>query len=286
VRPATAGVRDTVLRVVSSPPANVRPATKSAMNRFFSLAGGPSRQETGMAAVTVKSFTELHKALEQYRAVKSWVFRGHADAQWPLLSKAGRAPYKQVSDEKVFASWKRRAVEYVPIRPQSDFDWLAVAQHHGLATRLLDWTKNPLVAAYFAVREQRPGDAVIYAASFKKQLDSQAKEPKTGKPVDPMTYKGVALFYPTGVVPRITRQGGLFSVHGVPNAQLQLPSQHLLDLRRINIAESYRQTLLSELSFYGINSVNLFPDLDGLSSFLNWTMETKEYWNVIAEPAE
>jgi hypothetical protein len=227
----------------------------------------------------VSSFHELHSVLEQYRAVKAWVFRGHADANWSLLSKAGRGPYNIVSDEKVFASWKRRAVEYVPHTPTSDWDWLAIAQHHGLATRLLDWTKNPLVAAYFAVREQRPGDAVIFAASFKKQVDSKVKD-------NPMAYKGVALFYPTGVVPRITRQGGLFSVHGTPTAQLETGSRHLTDLHRIVIAEQYRQTLLSELSFYGVNSVNLFPDLDGLSAFLNWTVETKEYWNVIAENAE
>ena len=224
-----------------------------------------------MSEYFVDSFEKLHEVFSQYRQAKQYVFRGHASVKWQLLPKAGRLPYNGVNDADVFRAWKRRAFEYIGKHPKSNWDWLAIAQHHGLATRLLDWTTNPMIAAYFAVCENREGDAVVYAASFNKAVeDVDASEP--------MDFRDVGLFYPTGVVPRITHQGGLFSIHGTPGEPLTADSTCLKALHKIVIDAGYSRTLMSELSFYGINSLSVFPDLDGLSSFLNWTIETKEYW--------
>jgi len=74
------------------------------------------------------------------------------------------------------------------------------------------------------------------------------------------------------------RQGGLFTVHGPPEKSLEsVAHERIVVLKQIVIAESYRSKLLAELARYGINSASLFPDLDGLSSYLNWTVESGEF---------
>ncbi len=151
---------------------------------------------------------------------------------------------------------------------------LAIAQHHGLATRLLDWTTNALNAAYFAVREWKKvkGPAVVFAARFEGDLSNSAE--LSLKP--PLQCDGVAIFRPRGIVPRIVRQGGLFTIHGPPEQALE-SDPGAVTLERILIAEPYRPKLLAELARYGINSSFLFPDLDGLSSYFNWTVESNEF---------
>lgn len=100
------------------------------------------------ATTTINNFQDLHDTLSRYREDKRWIFRGHSNPDWELTPKAGRDPYSSVDDSLVFEAWKGQAVEYIQARPQNDWEWLAIAQHHGLATRLLDWTLNPLNAAF------------------------------------------------------------------------------------------------------------------------------------------
>jgi FRG domain len=231
-----------------------------------------SSMEKKAAAGAVASFRDLHTRLSRYQGT-DWIFRGHADISWELIPKAGRDPYTG-HEAALFESWKRRAVEHVATNFTSDWDWLAIAQHHKLATRLLDWTTNPLNAAYFAVKEPAVGPAVIHAARFEEPFKKSA-ETLFKQPLD---CDSVAIFRPRGVVPRIVRQGGLFTVHGPPERSLEsLTRDRIVILKQIVIAESYRSKLLVELARYGINSASLFPDLDGLSLYLNWSVESGEF---------
>lgn len=225
----------------------------------------------GVALTTISTFEQLHAAFESFRADKRWLFRGHAHLDWTLIPKAGRDPYRSIDDQVVFHSWRRQAVAYVSVRPQNDWEWLAVAQHHGLATRLLDWSSNPLVASFFAVREALPGDAVVYAAKFKFMVPPETKG-------SPREFRDLAVFRTHRIADRITSQGGMFTIHPDPTSPIRADSVDVLGLETIRIAEAFRPKLRAQLSYYGINDATLFPGLDGVSSHINWTIESQEYW--------
>ncbi|UPW17793.1 FRG domain-containing protein [Agarivorans sp. TSD2052] len=218
----------------------------------------------------VSSFSELHEILSVYRKSNRWVFRGHADPHWVLTPKAGREPYNKSDDLTILQAWKRRAVEYVTNAPENDWDWLATAQHHGLATRLLDWSYNPMVAAYFATTHQYESDSHIYCYKPHKILIPQHVPPKD--------YDSISLFKPNGVVPRIARQGGVFTTHGQPNKPLGEVLHYEDELELIVIDKNYVKELGFELNHYGINDAFTFPDLDGLSRHVNWYTENQDYW--------
>lgn len=218
----------------------------------------------------ITSFKELHEALSEYKGYSQWIFRGHSDPSWKLIPKIGRPLYSKSQEVKNFEAWKRRAAEFIANNSMNDWSWLAIAQHHGLATRLLDWSYNPLVAAYFAVSEQNDLDAKLFCYKclweYKEEHGSS-----------PFKITSTAKFKPIGVAPRISRQGGVFTVSATPKKQIHellAPNEKLVTL---TIKAAYRNELLEELNFYNINQASLFPDLDGLSKHMNWLVGNNIY---------
>ena len=100
------------------------------------------------------------------RSQSRWIFRGHPSDAFELIPKIGRPrtggkPYSARHERAIFAKFKRQISQF-GVATQDEWSLLALAQHHGLPTRLLDWTGSPLVAAYFAVTgEPKKGAAII-----------------------------------------------------------------------------------------------------------------------------
>jgi hypothetical protein len=218
----------------------------------------------------VRSFSDFHEAMARYSRNR-WAFRGHASTAWELVPKIGRSSYSAHDERAFFRSWKRRAAELVASPHLEDWDWLTIGQHHGLSTRLLDWTYNPLVAAYFAVEIPHDGDALIYAYLPKRTANRDGVK-------DPLKWNGAALFKPTAVASRVARQSGLFTIHGPPTLPLDKGITDGERLEAIVVDAAYREQLKFDLDYYGVNRLSLFPDLDGLCAYTNWMAANGVYW--------
>lgn len=219
----------------------------------------------------VKSFPELHDVLGRHRRDAGWMYRGQADPDWALVPRAGRPPFDNGYDEIFFRRWQSESAQYLDVAPDNDWEWLAIAQHHGFATRLLDWTMRPLAAAYFAVAEPGVGESAVYAFKTRNQAASDDNS-------SPFKRAGLCQFIPRKVNPRVSRQIGWFTLHGPATVSVQDGVSKGDTLERIIIDASYRSELLFELNQYGVNAQSLFPHMVGLSRHFNWVMSEFNYW--------
>lgn len=144
---------------------------------------------------------------------------------------------------------------------------LALAQHCGLAMRLLDWTINPLVASYFAVNELLDNAGAVYC------YDPQIFISEKKLPLNFKEYE-VSGFICKSLTPRMLNQKSVFTVHNPPNSHIEIKKYFVWEghknLAKIIIPNELKKDVLENLNSYGINYVNLFPDLDGLSRSINW----------------
>lgn len=166
--------------------------------------------------VIIESFYDYTKFIQTSCNNRLTLFRGQSQDK-PLLPKIARLKLKKSfleAEKTMFKEFKLYALTHLSVEPKDDWDWLAIAQHHGLATRLLDWTENPLVALWFVVNKPPAKDkyghcmnGVIWA--FRPENSHYVTELDT----NPFNIRSTKVFQPKHITSRITAQSGWFTVH-------------------------------------------------------------------------
>lgn len=192
------------------------------------------------------SFDEYYvKNLNEYNSIiqtlildhREIYFRGQSQAKYKLVPSIARGMPKdfkpKLHEVELYTAFRRRMAvykeetfrEYTSISTQNNLETIAIAQHNGLKTRLLDWSTNPLTSLYFSCENSHeiksdsqedpyciiwvlvaPEDRAIRNQFFFNDEDTNKKME------DLVELPETKMYVPTIVNPRIKNQSGLFSV--------------------------------------------------------------------------
>jgi hypothetical protein len=199
-------------------------------------------------------------------------------------------------EARLIEAFQRRSLPFLEAVPDCHLSWLAVAQHYQLPTRLLDWTRNPLIALYFAASDRNmhePGtdwaDAYVFAWEIggeDQDADEHVLSLQQVRAMRPADHglitaddegpePGVVLFSPPVISSRFMSQEGLFSFEQeIADASFAESSERAnLRLTRVTIPGEARFGILKQLNRLGVESEKLFPDLAGLCAHQRWVAE-------------
>ena len=222
-----------------------------------------------------------------------WAFRGHKEAHWSLWSAISRQLLKFCPDT---SSWPEREQRVIRIFQRKAHNFLgdarilddelrclALLQHHGAPTRLIDFTKSPYVAAFFALEDAR-GDAAVYALNTPYLWHSSPLHfPGLNREViDPRTPGHFNQYFINNTTPivwtgepgkldsRLVAQSGTFVIPGVLDRSVDdiLTSEYLGEepvLQKFILPAGIREQAMQNLYRMNITYATLFPDLDGLA---------------------
>ncbi len=207
-----------------------------------------------------------------------FIFRGQ-QKNHPLIPRIARLIPSETTDDLVSVEkqmmdeFERQIPLFGEVTASSEWDLLALAQHHRLPTRLLDWTYNALVALWFCVqsgparkanRDMVDGVVWLFKTASKDFVNTQQNSP--------FKQKRTQIFRPRIVTRRIMSQAGVFTCHPLPKdndfISLNRNKNYKSRLKQIQVAAPFFSDIREQLGAVGVSSLTLFSDLEGLAKFI------------------
>ena len=253
----------------------------------------------------VNSWIELQEAvfdsswqpsLQRFRS--NFVFRGTPRASHGLYTSLQTGGYVP-NERHLLTSFRKYALRNA-VHGDSVWNWLSLAKHHGLPTRLLDWTYSPYVAMHFATHNPAhfDEDASIWCVDYRRTNELLPKELRKlaeDEDVNILTTEMlgrvapsldafdslskndfVAFFEPPSLDERIVNQFALFSLPSSADMSLEnLLRQREGSYRRVIIPAALKWEVRDKLDQANVTERVLFPGLDGLSQWLKRYFTTR-----------
>ncbi len=235
---------------------------------------------------------EIPKGPSWYKYYHNLWFRGQSYDQWPLSPRVFREDFVFAAHKAfdLYRGYEQTAFNQFIVKTKhlmkqqlSTSELYFLAQHHGLPTRLLDWTTNPLVALYFSVTEikEKEKDGALYAFFPRKnEMNDVVYMQKESNRIDdylsgilsiPPKIK-VEPDYPFKIIPsnspgRILSQSSRFTLHSKNCETLdKLINDEII---KLIIPSNKKELIRKELSLLNINKSTIFLDIDSVVSDIN-----------------
>jgi hypothetical protein len=227
----------------------------------------------GFKKYSVSSFKQFQDIILDVPIEQFTLYRGqHLDKT--LLPKIARYNVDNVqkTEREMLEDFQRRSLHLIDLQPGNSWDWLALAQHHGMATRLLDWTENPLIALWFSMspKETQTSD---YSVVWGFKVPPEDIIASTDK-MNPFEEGPTKVFKPNHITKRISAQFGWFTIHNYNEehrfVEFEGNKKYSGRLFKIEIKSECFSECRRRLHNFGINSASMYPDIDGLAKHVEW----------------
>lgn len=230
--------------------------------------------EAAYKTYNVSSFREFQDIILERPADHFILYRGQT-LDKALLPKIARydLPDVEETEREMLEDFQRRSIHLIDYHPGNSWDWLALAQHHGMATRLLDWTENPLIALWFSMSPKLEDMNVDYSVVWGFNVPKEDIVISTDDK-DPFKGRMTKIFKPNHITKRISSQFGWFTIHKGDSDRKFIPFEKNEDysarLFKIKVESKCFKECKSRLHTFGINSASMYPDIDGLAKHVDW----------------
>lgn len=215
----------------------------------------------------IKSVADLAKHTSKIDGAR-WLFRGQ-NTDKPLKPKIARQrDFKADVEQQMLERFKKESGPFLGgVSPRTDWDWLSVAQHQGMSTRLLDWSANALAALWFAVSIDPPQDEDHGVLWMLRVEPNDLKSPDNQEEL--WGLRRTYVFQPFHIDRRIAAQSAWFSVHKYVEEKgrfvsLDTNAAFKHKLKKFVVPRGSFVKIRKELRHMGVTRASLFPDLGGL----------------------